>query len=127
VFVIEIVPMNDGNYIRIVAAPSIRMLNSTIVTSGTTVNYYNFYLPILNQGNHPRLSQSVTLQGTTVNLKTEGDVNKVKIKVDFPKGALGFDQSFFNFDGLEKEVNVPPGSILEFYTSGVIVSLGLQG
>lgn len=127
VFVVEIVPMNDGNYIRTVVAPSIRLLNSTISTGGTTRNYYNFYLPILNQGSHPRLSQSVTLQGTTVNVQTTGDVSKVKVRVDFPKSGLGFDEQFFDFDSLEEEVDVPNGSILEFYTSEVIVSLGLQG
>jgi hypothetical protein len=127
VFVIEIVPMNDGNYIRIVVAPSIRMLNSTITTGGTTKNYYNFYLPILDSGTHPRLSQSVTLQGISVNALTQGGTNKVKITVDFPKNGLGFDNSFFNFEHLEEEVDVPSESILEFYTSEVVVSLGLQG
>jgi len=127
VFVIEIVPMIDGNYIRIVAAPSIRMLNSTITTGGTTVNYYNFYLPILERGTNPRLSQSVTLQGTTVNVQTTGNINQIKIRVDFPMSGLGFDQQFFGFESLEEVVNVPGGSVLEFYTSEVIVSLGLQG
>ncbi len=64
VFVIEVVPMIDGNYIRIVVAPSIRMLNSTITSGNTTTNYFNFYLPLLQPGNSPRLSQSMTLQGT---------------------------------------------------------------
>jgi hypothetical protein len=127
VFVVEIVPMSDGSYIRIVAAPSIRMLNSTITTDGTINNYYNFYLPILNQGNHPRLSQSVTLQGTQVNAQTIGDVSKIKITVDFPNVGLGFNSPFFNFKNLVEEILVPSGSILEFYTSEVIVSLGLQG
>lgn len=127
VFVIEIVPMNDGNYIRIVVAPSIRMLNSTITTGGTTKNYYNFYLPILAPGNNPRISPTVTLQGTSVNVLTQGNVNKIKIHVDFPKTSLGFDSSFFNFENLDEEVDVPSQSILQFYTSEVIVSLGTQG
>jgi hypothetical protein len=127
VFVIEIVPMNDGNYIRIVVAPSIRMLNSTITTGGTTKNYYNFYFPILASGNNPRISPTVTLQGTSVNVLTQGNVNKIKIHVDFPKTSLGFDSSFFNFENLDEEVDVPSQSILQFYTSEVIVSLGTQG
>jgi len=125
VFIIEIVPMNDGNYIRIVMAPSIRMLNSTITSGGTTKNYYNFYLPILKLGSAPRLSQSITLEGTTLNAMTKGDVTAVKVTVDFPRGSLGFDNSFFNFEHLEEDVNVPTGSILEFYTSEVKLSLGL--
>ena len=127
VFVIEIVPMNDGNYIRIVVAPSMRMLNSTITTGGTTKNYYNFYFPILASGNNPRLSPTVTLQGTSVNVLTQGNVNKIKIHVGFPKASLGFDSSFFNFENLDEEVDVPSQSILQFYTSEVIVSLGAQG
>ncbi len=127
VFVIEIVPMNDGNYIRIVVAPSMRMLNSTITTGGTTKNYYNFYFPILASGNNPRLSPTVTLQGTSVNVLTQGNVNKIKIHVGFPKTSLGFDSSFFNFAHLDEEVDVPSQSILQFYTSEVIVSLGAQG
>jgi hypothetical protein len=126
VFVIEVVPMRDGNYIRNIVAPSIRMLNSTITTGGITKNYYNFYLPILNAGAHPRLSQSITLQGTTVNVLTQG-ITKIKIRVGFPQENLGFDQSFFNFKNLEEEIDVPDDSILQFYTSGVTVYLGLQG
>ena len=127
VFVIEIVPMNDGNYIRIVVAPSIRILNSTITTGGTTKNYYNFYFPILASGNNTRISPTVTLQGTSVNVLTQVYVNKIKLQVDFPKSGLGFDSSFFNFAHLTEEVNVPSDSILQFYTSEVIVSLGTQG
>jgi hypothetical protein len=127
VFVVEIVPMNDGNYIRIVVAPSIRMLNSTITTGGTTLSYYNFYLPLLEQGSSHRLSQSVTLQGTTVNVQTTEAVSNVTILVDFPMKNLGFNAQFFGFDSLEEDISVPSGSVLQFYTSEVIVSLGLQG
>jgi len=127
VFAIEVVPMNDGNYIRIVVAPSIRMLNSTITMGNTTKNYYNFYLPLLQSGNHSRLSQSITLQGTTVNAITNGNVNRIKIRVDFPKSSQGFDDQFFRFESQVEEILVPAGSILEFYTSKVTVTLGLQG
>jgi hypothetical protein len=125
VFIIERVPMNDGNYIRIVVAPSIRMLNSTITTGPQIYNYFNCYLPILQQGNNPYLSQSVTLATTTGNVQTEQNINKIKIIIDFPKRPLGFDSSFFNFQSSTEEVNVPAGSILEFYTGNVTVSLGL--
>jgi hypothetical protein len=127
VFIIEIVPMNDGNYIRIVMAPSIRMLNSTITTSGTTKNYFNFYFPILRSGNNSRISPTVTLQGTSVNVLTLSISNHIRIHVDFPKSGLGFGSSFFNFQDLDEEVDVPSQSILQFYTSEVIVSLGTQG
>jgi hypothetical protein len=126
VFVIEVVPMNDGNYIRIIVAPSIRMLNSTITTSGTTRYYYNFYLPLLSSGNHSRLSQTITLQGKSVSAMTNEAVNRIKILVDFPKESQGFDNQFFRFKNQEEEILVPAGSTLDFYTSEVIVSLGLQ-
>jgi hypothetical protein len=126
VFVIEKIPMNDGSYIRVVVAPSVRMLNSTITTSNYTKNYYKFYLPILSSGVSPRYSQSVTLVGSKVSVETEGTVNKIKVRVDFPKSGLGFDNDFFKFNKIEEEINVPSGSIMEFYTGEVIVSLGLQ-
>jgi hypothetical protein len=127
IFVTEVVPMIDGNYIRIVVAPSIRMLNSTISTSNSTTNYYNFYLPLLQPGSSPRLSQTITLQGTAVSATTYGVTNTIRIQVDFPKTSQGFDSQFFRFESLTETVQVPAGSILQFYTSEVIVSLGLQG
>lgn len=125
VFVIERVPMNDGNYIRVVVAPSIRMLNSTISTGTTTTSYYNCYLPILQPGNNLYRSQSVTLVSTSVNVTTVQNIDKIKISLDFPKSGLGFDSSFFNFNSTNEEVAVPTGSVLEFYTGIVFVSLGL--
>jgi hypothetical protein len=125
VYVIEKLPMNDGNFIRVVVAPSIRMLNSTISTGGEGKNYFRFYLPILSPGTNPRHSQSVTLAGSTVSVETEGAVNKIKIHVSFLKDSLGFDEDFFNFESVDEEVDVPDGSIIEFYTGEVIVSLGL--
>lgn len=126
VYVIEKVPMNDGNYIRVVAAPSVRMLNSTISTGGEVKNYFKLYMPVLNSGTNPRLSQSITLVGSTVSAKTESGINRIRIRVVTPKASLGFDQDFFHFDNAEKVVNLPPGSILQFYTGEVIVSLGLH-
>jgi len=126
VYVIEKLPMNDGNFIRVVVAPSIRMLNSTISTGGEAKDYFRFYLPVLSSGSHPRHSQSVTLAGNKVSAETKGDVNKIKIHVSFVKDSLGFDEDFFNFERVDEEVDVPNGSIIEFYTGEVIVSLGLH-
>jgi len=124
VYVIEKLPMNDGSFIRVVVAPSIRMLNSTIST-GEAKNYTRFFLPVLSSGSHPRYSQSVTLAGNKVSAETEDSVNKVKIHVSFLKDGLGFDEDFFNFESVDEEVDVPDGSIIVFYTGEVIVSLGL--
>jgi len=126
VFIMEKLPMNDGNFVRVVIAPIVRMLNSTISTGGEVKNYYKFYLPVLSSGNHPRYSQSVTLMGKTVSVKTSGDVTAVRIDVSFPNAGLGFNEGFFNFDSIIEEIDVPSGSIIEFYTGEVIVSLGLH-
>ena len=126
VFVIEKLPMNDGNFIRVVMAPSVRMLNSTITTGGEVKNYYKLYLPILASGTHPRYSQSITLMGNTVSDKTESGITKIKIQISTPKASLGFDQNFFGFDSLMKEIDVPDGSMMQFYTGQVIVSIGLH-
>jgi hypothetical protein len=126
VYATEKLPMRDGSFIRVVVAPTIRMLNSTISMGVTKNNYFKFYLPILSNGTSPYHSQSVTLTGKNVLVKTEGSVNAVKIRISFPKIGSGFDKDFFNFDSEEKVVDVPDGSIIEFYTSEVSVSLGLH-
>jgi hypothetical protein len=125
VYVVEELPMRDGSFIRIVVAPIIRMLDP-ISMGGSENNYFKFFLPVLSNGTSPYKSQSVTLTGKNVLVKTEGGVNAVKIRVSFPKINLGFDKGFFNFDSEEEIVDVPDGSIIEFYTSEVSVSLGLH-
>lgn len=120
VFVIERVPLN-GNYIRVVVAPSIRMLNSNISNTG----YYNLFLPILQQGNSLHLSQSVTLTAVAFNVQIAQNISKIRITVDFPQSALGFDSTFFDFNSSLPDISVvPQGSSLEFYTGNVTVALG---
>jgi hypothetical protein len=125
IFVVEKLPMGDGNFIRIVVAPCIRVLSSTL--GGT--KYFRFFLPVLVSGNHPRLSQSVTLAGKSVFVKT-GSCNAVNITVSFPRGDFlkgRFDEGFFNFENTIEIFDVPDGSVVEFYTGTVVVSLGLHG
>jgi len=124
VFVVEKLPMDDGNYIRIVVAPCIRVLNSTL---GTT-KYFRFFLPILVLGGNPRLSQSVTLAGKSVSVKT-GTCSGIRITVNFPMESFqkGFTEDFFRFERTTEIFNVPSGSIIEFYTGTVVVSIGLYG
>jgi hypothetical protein len=125
VYATEQLPMPDGSFIRVVVAPIIRMLNSTISMSGATTNYFKFYLPILTNGTSPHNSQSVTLTGKNVLVKTEGSVNAVRICISFPRIGEGFGSDFFNFDSQEKVISFSKPSIIEFYTSEVSVSLGL--
>ena len=126
IFVVEKLQMNDGSFIRVVVAPTIRMLNSTISTEGEEDNHFKFYLPILFPGTHPRRSQSVTLTGKNVPFRIEDGVNAVRINVSFPKASSGFDNTFFNFEATVEEVDVPDGSVVVFYAGEVIVTLGLH-
>lgn len=122
-FVIEKVPMQDGNYIRVVVAPIVRELNAMI----NGVSYARFYLPILNQGSSPQLSQSVTLTGINVPHQISSNVNSVTITVSFPNGAgMGLTSDFFNFAATSQTVILGTNSVVEIYGGNVTVSLGVS-
>jgi len=126
IFIVEKLPMSDGSYIRIVAAPTIRMF---ISGSATDIGQnYKFYLPILYTSNatQPYRSQSVTLTGTNVQYKTMGGVNRVKVVLSFPKASYGFDNTFFQFENTTEEVIFQQSSTIQFYTGAVNVTLGLH-
>jgi hypothetical protein len=125
VFTVEKMPMIDGSYIRVVVAPSIRMLNSTIKIGSETRNYFKLYLPYLAQGTQPRLSQSITIIGKNVTRLTESGVNTINVTVTFPNQGLGFNSAFFNFKSISEIRSVPADSIVEVYIGEVKVSLGL--
>ena len=46
----EKLPMSDGSYSRIVVVPTLRILNSTITVTKDSTSYFEFYLPILENG-----------------------------------------------------------------------------
>jgi hypothetical protein len=122
VFCVEKLPMKEGNYTRIVVVPTIRMLNSTIVGQSGETKYTKFYLPTLIQGNHQYKSQSITMTGNDITKIVQSGVTRVRISVTYPTAALDFDAGFFNFDS--QTVEVPTGSVVEFYIGKVIVTLG---
>jgi hypothetical protein len=124
VFCVEKLPMQEGNYTRIVAIPSIRMLNSTITGPEGTSYYAKFYLPTLEQGNHQYKSQSITLTGKDVMKIVKNGVDQVRITVTFPNAASGFDADFFQFDHITETVTLLPDSVVEFYLGKVTVTLG---
>jgi len=124
VFCVEKLPMDEGNYTRIVGVPSIRMLNSTIDGAEGTTNYYKFYLPALIQGNHLYRSQSITMTGHDIVKVVRSGVSQVRISVTYGKASLGFDSDFFKFDHDSETVILPEGSVVEFYVGKVIVTLG---
>ena len=125
VFCVEKLPMNEGNYTRIVAVPSIRMLTSTIDSpSGASTSYTKFYLPTLEPATHLYRSQSITLTGKDITKVVRSGVSQVRINVTYNVG-LGFDADFFQFDHRESEiVDVPDGSVVEIYVGKIIVTLG---
>ncbi|HTY75837.1 MAG TPA: hypothetical protein VMD05_09770 [Candidatus Nanoarchaeia archaeon] len=131
VYVMEKLPMRNGNYTRVVVAPSIRMINSTI--GGQT--YVKYFLPLLVGGANPELSQSVTLIGTSVMQYIRSNVAQVSFTVSFPKASDGFDSKFFpigtnlQFGSYQLTVptppsTLPPNSVVEFYVGVVTVSIG---
>jgi hypothetical protein len=121
VFAVEKLPMLDGSYTRVVVAPSIRMLSSTI--NGTS--YFKFFLPSLNETSNPHLSQSLTLTGNDINKLKVDKVTQVRITVAFPSASQGFTQDFFRFN-LTSSPSMPSNSVVELYVGTVIVSLGLH-
>jgi hypothetical protein len=129
VFAIERTPMPDGKYIRVVTAPSIRVLYSSINTS-TNTYYIKMYLPVLSAGESPRLSQSITLTGESVNAYTTNGISSLSVSVGFPKGASDdFDSAFFNFPDVNQDITIPSGYdnvVLELYVSEVSVAFGVS-
>jgi hypothetical protein len=122
-------PMSDGSFIRIVVAPSIRLLFSTTSASGTSTSYIRLYLPVLVRGSAQGSYQSVTLTGNSLTTSTKNQVTSVKVTVGFPSetSQQGFDASFFHFPSSYQVIPVPPGysdSVLEFYSGEVKVELG---
>jgi hypothetical protein len=121
VFAVEKMPMSDGSYIRVVAAPVIRLINSTISTTQTTT--YFLYLPVLSNGSSPRLSQSVTLKSNSISIGTQNDLISITVTVRFP--ISGFNQSFFNFPlggGWTKYSNGTISKLITVSQSGIRVA-----
>jgi len=127
VFVIEKMPMPDGNYIRVVLVPCIRIQNSTVGNQ----NHVRIFLPLLKSGENPRRSQSVTLSGRSVLVNVSNNTrtdNPADYYVTVAFKAAGFDNSFFNFRSTAELIpNVTEGSIIEVYVGEVVVSIGLHG
>jgi hypothetical protein len=126
VFATQEVPMKDGSYARIVTVPTVRVLNSTLVTGGS---YYKFYLPSLVSGSNPYLSQSLTLTGSSLTKVTpSGTITMVRINataIAAPSTPPGFNSAFFNFDHTTETSTIPSGSLVEFYIGTVSVSIGM--
>jgi hypothetical protein len=134
VFAVESTPMPDGKYIRVIVAPSIRVLNSSITTAGNKTCYIRMYLPILNLTYSPRLSQSITLTGESLNSFTKDNVDSINVTASFPGAGFGFNSTFFrfpgdnpqNFDFTLPEYAEYDNVVLELYVSEVSVAFGVS-
>jgi hypothetical protein len=131
VYAIEKLPMNDGNFLRVAAVPTIRMLSTTVGSQ----NYVEFYLPMIQSGKNLGLSQSVTLTGQAVTQNVQSSVTKVEFIASFPLTSQGFNSAFFPFKNTLQNgqyiatltfPNNSPATV-EFYEGSVSVSLGLYG
>jgi hypothetical protein len=126
VYVMEKLPMDDGSFVRVVIAPSIRQLTSTIGTQ----TYVKFFLPLMSNGMNPELSQSLTLVGRAVSQAVYKDIERVRFQLSFPKADEGFNNAFFpftddyQFEHYEVIVDLPANSVVEFYAGEVSVSKG---
>jgi hypothetical protein len=123
VFAIEKLPMSDGSFIRIVVAPSIRLLNSTI----SQTFYVKMYLPVIELTSSPKLAQSITLTGSSISANTINNVKSINVTVDFPNAIGGFDNSFFHFPSRYETISIPNGFsdvVLEVYASKVTTIVG---
>ena len=129
VFAVERTPMPGGKYMRVVVAPSVRVLFSSI-NSSTNTYYIRMYIPVLNEGESPRLYQSLTLTGESVNAYTLNNVTSIDVSVDFPRGVSdSFDSAFFNFPAVNQSITIPSGYdnvVFELYLSEVSVGFGLS-
>jgi hypothetical protein len=119
-FAVQKLPMADGDFVRVVVVPTIRMMNSSV----GGVKYLRLYLPILTEGAAPKRSQSVTLTGEDITTKTMENVTSIKIELDFP--IAGFDNFFFNFPQTVESVSSINGAVLELYVGAVDVALGVH-
>jgi hypothetical protein len=121
VFVIEKMPMSDGDFTRIVVCPLVRQINSVV----NNVTYVKLYLPDLKTGPNPQYSQSMTLTGKDV-YRTAYTTNNLDIKLEFPKNlTAGLTPNFFNFQNTTEKLILPSNSVVEIYAGEVVVSLGL--
>ena len=89
------------------------------------------YLPVLTAGEAPRLSQSITLTGKSVEARTLNNVTSINVTVSFPRAASpeNFDSAFFNFPSIFEDIPVPTSGydniVFEFYLSEVSVEFGI--
>jgi hypothetical protein len=136
VFVTQKNSMPRGSALRVVAVPTIRVLNSNITTLSQQQSYIKLYLPVLTTGHNLYLSQSITQAGVGLYKIARTDVTQIRVTASVPASAqsLGYDlgtqssNSFFRFQSVVATYPSAPlttPSIAELYVANVTVSIGL--
>jgi hypothetical protein len=136
VFVTQKNSMSRGSDLRVVAVPTIRVLNSNITTLSQQQSYIKLYLPVLSKGSNLYLSQSITQAGVGLFKIARTDVTQIRVTASVPASAqsLGYDlgtqssNSFFRFQSVVATYPSAPlatPSIAELYIANVTVSIGL--
>jgi hypothetical protein len=125
VFLAENISAKDGRYTRVVLAPTVRMLNSSLVGDGAHSNL-RFYLPILTNGVTSGFgADSIRLTGENITKKTVDHVDNIVISFEptLKMKDAGFGYSFFRFQSAS--INLPvTNSVVEFYFGEVSVAKG---
>jgi hypothetical protein len=127
--------LQRGTDLRIVAVPTVRLLNSSISIAGQpSTNYLKFYLPLLVAGHSSYLSQSVTQTGNGIAKVSQSGVTQIRVNASIPvlAQALGYDlgdassnSSFFRFQSQSITYQPLNPSVVELYVANVTVAVGL--
>ena len=138
VFVSQKNSLQRGSGLRVIAAPTVRLLNSKISTIYEQQNYLKFYLPILTKGDNLYLTQSVTQTGSSILKVARTGATQIRVNATIPitAQAIGYDlgdlnstSSFFRFESQSVTYPstglLPTPSTVELYIANVTISIGL--
>jgi len=112
-FGVEKIPMADGDFLRLVLAPTVTVLSFEV---GGEQRYRVLIVKLSGTGTQAGRDR-VTVTGVSYEVETADNVNALKVTVGFPK--TGYDNTFFNFQETSTVIDVPDGSVVEVMTCEV--------
>jgi hypothetical protein len=113
-FGVEKIPMADGNYLRLVLAPTVTVLNFEVAGE----QRYRVLIVKLSGTGTQAGRNGVTVAGVSYEIVgTADNVIALKVTVGFPQ--TGYDNTFFNFKQTSTVIDVPAGSTVEVVTCEV--------
>jgi hypothetical protein len=111
----ELHPMSDGSYLRILAAPTIRVYNYTIA-AGETHYYYRVMIPLMNYMGSFTINR-VGITGVKYSLNSTTTGVGIRAVVTFPN--VNYGSSLFHFEQTSYDISTPSGSIVEIFIGEV--------